>query len=370
MKKVLEVFGEPISRGGQESYVMTTLQNMDLSDLKVDLFTPYYCDNQEFLEFINRIGGKIIHNDLPFIVGGSRREIIPCFDRYLKEHKYDIVHIHSGSTSVLAYYAKVASKNGVKKIIVHSHSSGSKENLKHLLVKLYTYKIFNKYATDFCAASPEAAIWKYPRNVLPDVKILNNGIDLLKYKFSPNIRRQMRNNLQISDDCIVLGHVGRFTAEKNQIYIVNMLKRYISIYPNDDVKLILIGSGNELDKVKQKVRDLDLDNKIYFMGALGNISDYLQAMDVFLFPSVYEGLGIAGIEAQATGLPVICSMGIPKTMKVTNNVTFIDLNKMDDWCHEIHKVKNYTRKNLTNMITENGYNIVNTADIVRKMYFS
>ena len=172
MKRVLEVFGEPISRGGQESYVMSALQNMKLSDLHIDLFTPYYCDNQLYVDYINSIGGHVSHAEMPFKVGGTRREVISCFDNYLqKNEKYDVVHIHSGSISVLAYYARVASKNGVEKVIVHSHSSGAKENIKHFLMKLYAAGIFKTYATDFCACSIEAARWKFPKSVLPKVTV-------------------------------------------------------------------------------------------------------------------------------------------------------------------------------------------------------
>ncbi|MGN9135091.1 glycosyltransferase [Clostridium sp. HCP1S3_B4] len=369
MKKVLEVFGEPISSGGQESYVMSTLKNMDLSGLRVDLFTPYYCDNQEYIDYMKHIGGKVVYADFPFKVGGTRREIIPCFESYLKKNEYDVVHIHSGSISVLAYYARVAAKQGIKKVIVHSHSSGLKENLKHFLIKMYASCIFKKYATDFCACSIDAAKWKFPKSVLPKVKIMNNGIDLQIFRFNPIDREKNRKKFGIEDDELVLGHVGRFTYEKNQSFLLEVLKEYIGKKDNIKVKLILVGDGIEIEHVKQKVIDLVLDNYVIFVGSSDKVIDYLQAMDVFLLPSLYEGLGIVGIEAQATGLQVIASERIPSTVKVTKNIHFASLNDINKWCDEIDNLKIAKRKDHSEEVRENGFDIVVTAKEVRKLYF-
>ncbi|NMA31587.1 MAG: glycosyltransferase family 1 protein [Candidatus Methanofastidiosa archaeon] len=368
MKKVLEVFGEPISRGGQESYVISALQNMDLSNLSVDLFTPYFCDNQDYIEYINSIGGKVVHIDLPFKVGGTRREIIPYFEEYLNKNKYDVVHIHSGSISVLAYYARTASKNGINKVIVHSHSSGVKENLKHFLMKIYASGMFKMYATDFCACSMEAAKWKFPKSVLSKVKILNNGVDLEKYKFDSIIRQQMRNSYGIKDDELVLGHVGRFTHEKNQIFLIDIFKEYVNRI--GDAKLVLVGDGVEIKSVKNRAKELRIDEKIIFAGARNNVSEYMNMFDIFLFPSLYEGLGIVGIEAQAAGLPVIASKGIPEMMKASDNVCFISLDNTAEWIKDINRYRNKTRFNNTESIRNKGFDIKETSKVVLEMYMN
>ena len=368
LKKVLEVFGEPISRGGQESYVMSILQNMDLSELSIDLFTPYYCNNQECVDYISQIGGKVIHEDMPFIVGGSRREIIPCFDSYLKKNKYDIVHIHSGSVSVLAYYTRIAAKYGIQKIIVHSHSSGAKENIKHFLVKLYASGIFKKFVTDFCACSIEAARWKFPKNVLKNVKILNNGIDLSKYRYNFTARKKMRELYGIDENELILGHVGRFTYEKNQSFLLDILKKYIDTVGS--AKLILVGDGDQLKNVELKAERLGLKDKVIFTGSKGNVNEYMNMFDIFLFPSIYEGLGIVGIEAQASGLPVIASDRIPKSICVTNNVSFLSLDKELMWCKEIEKKKNVERISCIEEIKKKGFDILDTSNEVRLMYLS
>lgn len=366
MKKVLEVFGEPISRGGQESYVMSILQNMNLSGLSIDLFTPYYCDNQEYVDYINQIGGKVIHIDMPFIVGGSRREIISCFDSYLRKNKYDIIHIHSGSISVLAYYARVAAKYNAQKVIVHSHSSGAKENIKHLLIKLYASGIFKKYVTDFCACSIEAARWKFPKSVLKDVKILNNGIDFSKYRYNFTVRKKMREFYGIDENELVLGHVGRFTYEKNQSFLLDILKKYVDTIGN--AKLILVGDGNQLKNVKTKAERLGLKDKVIFTGTQSNINEYMSMFDIFLFPSIYEGLGIVGIEAQASGLPVVASDRIPKTMKISNNVFFIELDRISKWIERIDNCKKIIRCTDIKKIEKSGFNIKESVNKVLNIY--
>lgn len=368
MKRILEVFGEPISKGGQESYVMNMLKHIDLSMFNVDLFTPYYCDNQKYVNFIEANNGKVVAGNKPFIVGGSRREVIPVFEDFLQNNMYDIVHIHSGSISILAYYARVASKNGVKKVIVHSHSSGQKENIKHFLIKLYASVLFKKYATDYCACSKEAAKWKFPKSLLNRVRILNNGVDLKIFKFNPIIRNSTRKSLKIEDDWLVLGHVGRFTYEKNQIFLLNVLKSYLDAFPNSKVLLILVGDGIEIENVKKRAQQLNLSNYVKFIGATDDVNRYLQIMDIFLFPSLYEGFGIVGIEAQASGLPVIASTGIPTTIKICKNVSFIDLNNITSWVDTISKYRCEIRTSNYKYLKERGYDIVDSAQAVFNLY--
>lgn len=369
MKRVLEVFGEPISRGGQESYVLSALQNMSLSGLHVDVFTPYYCENQGYFDYFKSIGGSVFHADLPFIVGGTRREIVPCFVSFLNNHdKYDIVHIHSGSISVLAYYSRVASRNGIKKVIVHSHSSGSKETIKHFLIKRYASTIFKRYATDYCACSLEAAEWKFPKKILDKTKILKNGVDVDQFRFDSQKRNQIRNVLGINEETLVLGHVGRFTREKNQVFLVDLLKKYLILNPEQNVCLVLVGDGDELENVKRRAGYLNIDKFIKFIGASDIVPMYMQAFDIFLFPSLYEGLGIVGIEAQASGLPVIASKGIPVFMKVTSNVEFLSLGDIDIWCRKINEYKNKKREDTSEDIKQKGFELKETSKLIQKLY--
>lgn len=366
MRRILEVFGEPISRGGQESYVYNTLKHMDLSDFQIDLFTPYYCDNERYQKFIEGINGKIITGNVSFKVGGSRREIIPVFKQHLDQNKYDIIHIHSGSTSVLAYYSKYAYLSGAKKVIVHSHSSGEKENIKHWLIKRYSTLYFNKYVTDFCACSKEAAIWKFPKSKINNTLILKNGVDLNLFQFRQDERIEMRNLFNIDSKTLVLGSVGRFTKEKNQIFLVNLMADYVKI--NSNVILVLVGDGDEKSNVQERVKSLHLENNVIFAGSRDNVYDFMQMFDIFLFPSLYEGLGIVAIEAQATGLPVIASEGVPKDIKITDTVKFQNLDDHKGWLECISSFMNAERINQSNLVKKNGFDILDTAKNIYEMY--
>lgn len=370
MKRVLEVFGEPISMGGQESYVMNALMHMDLTDLHIDLFTPYYCDNIGYKTFMNEHGGAVIQGGLPFVVGGTRKEIIPVFKAYLAENEYDIVHIHSGSISVLAYYAREAYMVGIKRVIVHSHSSGVKENIKHFLIKQYASHLFKRYVTDYFACSLDAAKWKYPKKLLSEVKILKNGIDVDQFKFNPDIRKKLRKEYHIADDILVLGHVGRFTYEKNQSFLIDVLAQCFEKCKYKKFFLVLIGDGALLENVKMKVEKLGLEKNVIFLGAKDNVYDYMQMFDIFLFPSLYEGLGIVGIEAQASGLPIIASKGIPRTMKITDNVSFIDLEHIELWCDEIDREAGYNlgRSTYASEVVKKGFGVYDTAEELRRIY--
>lgn len=367
MIKIIEILGEPILRGGQESYVMSTIQNMDRSGLYIDLFTPYYCDNQQYQSYMKDIGGEIYCAGLPFAPGHSRRNIVSVLGKMLKKKHYEVAHIHSGSISVLMYAAKICKRMGIETIIVHSHSSGVKENLKHLLIKTFYSGSFRHYATKLCACSLEAAKWKFPKSLLKDTKILNNGIDLDKFKWNPLVRKKIRNELHIDESTFVIGHVGRFTHEKNQIFLIYILHQMIK--SNPQIKLVLVGDGEEKSAVEGKAKQLGVYDKVFFIGSVDNPQDYLQSFDVFIFPSLYEGFGLAGIEAQATGMPLVASTGIPRDIQVTENVSFLSLE--DDivtWEQEILKYREINRVDVSEYIRQRGFDIKKTSQDVRALY--
>lgn len=270
--------------------------------------------------------------------------------KFLKQHKYDIVHINSGSTFFLAIAAYVSKSLDIKKVIVHSHSSGEKENIKHKLIKAVAS--FSFCADEICAPSIEEAKWKFSQKLI-DKKliIIKNGIDINRFKFSLFKRVYMRKKLGISDDTLLLGHVGRFTEEKNQVFLVKLL----TYLRNTKYKLILVGDGNTFTKVKTVAKKLDVSKNIFFVGRKNNPEDYLQAMDVFLLPSKYEGLGLVAIEAQCSGLPVIASNTVPKDIKITPNVSFLSINAAQSWIHKLKEFSKFERKDESNLIEKNGF---------------
>ena len=321
--KVLEIFGEPISNGGQESFVINIIKHIDHSNMDIDLLTPYYCDNEYYKNIVEDLGGKIYTFDLKFTPGKNRFNLNKRIDSFLKIHHYDIIHIHSGSISVLCIMAFYAKKHGVKKIIVHSHCAAEKKNFKYRMVRLFSYPFIKLFPTVYCACSQVAGEWKYPRSVVNKMIILKNGVDLNDFSYNHSTRTDIRLKLNIPDDSFVIGHVGRFSYQKNHEFLIDIFEKVLEI--NSNAVLMLIGDGENKKEIELKIKELGIASKVRLCGLVNNVNDYMQAMDVFVLPSRYEGLPIVGVEAQASGLPVITSNNVSLELKITNDVQFLNL---------------------------------------------
>ena len=239
--------------------------------------------------------------------------------------------------------------------------------MKYYLLKMLTYPVLRFIPSDYCACSVEAGMWKFPKRIVKTkLQVVKNGIDLTKFHMDNEKRMEYRSLLNIADGTIVIGHVGRFSFVKNQEFLIEVLS--LVKQRNIDVKLMLIGTGETLHEIRDLVKVRDLENEVLFVGAIPNVYDYMQAMDIFAFPSRWEGLGIVGIEAQAVGLPVIASDVIPKEMKLVDSVSFLSLNNPEKWADCIVKTVFHIRRDSIEIIKEQGYDITNTAEIVRAIY--
>lgn len=368
MKRIIEIFGEPITLGGQESYLINVLKNINMEYFHIDFYTPYYCDNKEYRKFANVNNSIIFEGKIPFEPGKSRRNVIKPLEKYLSAKDYDIAHIHSGSITILAYCSMAAKKSGIKKVIVHSHCNGPKESIKHLALKQYGGLYIRRYATHYCACSVAAAEWKFTNDILDKTIILKNGIDTDKFSYNEKTRTRIRKQLKFDDDCYVIGNVGRFSPEKNQSYLIKIFSKLNEHFPNKKTGLLLVGNGELRNECQALVQKLGLIDKVVFTGAVINPEDFLQAMDVFAFPSLYEGLGIAAIEAIDAGLPVVASTNVPKDINLNNQVSFVDLSDEDLWVDRLLKYEGKQRANGSTIILEYGFDIKKTAEDVETLY--
>lgn len=369
MVRVLEAFGEPFSNGGQEAFIMNVLQNIDMSDLCIDFYTPYYCDNDYYKSIIEEKGGKVYEVGLNFAPGSSRLDIIKPLKQLLKKEKYDVIHIHSGSISCLAYSALAASMCGVKKIIVHSHSPALKKTLKYRLVKFVTSPIMAVCPTHYFACSKEAGEWKFSKRICKKkLEIVKNGIDVNKFVFNAEIRNNIRKSLEVEDNCFLIGHVGRFSKEKNHEFLIDIMSEVIK--KNSNSKLLLIGTGDEVENIKSKVNDLGLNDYVIFFGTTPNVNDYLQAMDCFVLPSLYEGLPVSTVESQAAGLKTICSNVMTSQVKITNLFEFMPLlDSAEKWADKILSYNDgYERLDVSEKICDAGFDICDTANVLKNVY--
>ena len=287
--------------------------------------------------------------------------------RYAK--KYDVIHGHEPNTAFI--YMKLAKKYGIKNRIIHSHNAKGADGITKKARNFILNQYGLKYVTNYCACSKKAA--KYLYGTTKHVNVINNAIDIDKFRFQPEVRSYMRKKLGV-ENMFVVGHVGRFAPQKNHEYIIDIFWQFHQKV--QDSKLILIGDGERMDKIKQKVSALHLDDAVLFEGVQNNVHEYMQAMDAFILPSMYEGLPVVCVEAQAAGLSCVVSKEVTREIKITKNVKFIGIdneypvlqsmvqsNQKDskDWVKELVKIRKTgivdDRKLYADKVAKQGFDI-------------
>ena len=350
--------GEPIrvlhvvtymGRGGLETMIMNYYRHIDRSKVQFDFLT-HRDEKWDYDDEIESLGGRIYH--LPRLNPFSPK-YLKSLDDFFRDHKeYDIVHCHQDCLSGIVL--KYAKKNGVPFTIAHSHNANQDKNLKYL-IKLAAKRNITKYADYLFACGKEAGRWMFNTD---DFTILNNAIDTESYIYDEEKSLNMRNKLGIENKFVV-GHVGRFRHQKNHSFIIDIFKKVSEI--RDDALLMLVGDGELMEDMKNKVSSLGLDDKVMFLGSRSDVSDLMQAMDVFIFPSLYEGFPLTMIEAQSSGLNCIISDKIPQECIISKNVKIVGLDKScTDWANEVINMDN-RKRNQCKEIENNKYDIKSNA---------
>lgn len=346
-----------MGRGGLETMLMNYYRNIDRDKVQFDFLT-HRDERWDYDNEIESLGGKIYH--LPKLNPFSK-SYLNALDKFFNEHKeYQIVHCHQDCLSGVVL--KVAKKNGVKFTIAHSHNANQDKNLKYL-IKLFEKRKIPKYADKLFACGNEAGRWMFNTD---NFEVLNNAIDTDLYTYNKEKADKVKKEFSIENKFVV-GHVGRFNYPKNHKFIIDVFNEVQKV--KEDSVLMLVGDGDLRAEIEQKVRDLGLSDKVIFTGVRSDVNDLMHGMDVFLFPSLYEGLGIVLIEAQAAGLKCIISENIPKDGVLTNDVTSISLNQSPAvWANEILKYQEYKRANNKEIIKKVNYDIKNNAKTLEHFY--
>ncbi len=344
---------------------MNIYRNIDRSKVQFD-FMVHYNEPGEYDKEIKELGGKIyvMPNTIPINYFKYKKALNKFFSYH---EKYKIIHSHLISTAFI--YNRIAKKYGKKICITHSHSSSSENSLKSKISDL-TSKLSENYTDIFFGCSKEACNYFFPKSVKKgtNMTIIKNAIDSKKYIYNEKIRNKIRKHLKIEDK-FVIGHIGRFSEHKNHDFLLDIFKE-IYIENNNSV-LLLIGKGPLESKIKSKINNLGLSKNVIFLGVINDIYNILQAIDVFLFPSLSEGFGIALLEAQASGLKCFTSKDVvPLDVKVTNLLEYISLNSSPDiWANKILKYKcGYERKDTSKEIINSGYDIKVQSEWFQKFY--
>lgn len=337
---VLQFFGEPLSYGGQEAFILNmykNFKNKKIKKIKYTFATPFHANNKELKELIRKKNDRLIAKNYKFESKQRKSFIIKTIKMLAKERTYDVVHIHSGSIFVLYKAAKAFKRSGCKTVIVHSHATGY-DNLKHKIAKTIYNLNFYKQADYFFACSKKAGEYKYSNQILKSekFKVIKNGIDLEKFKFDPEMRKAKRKELGLKDET-VLCNVGRFSEEKNQLFLLDIFKEYLKLNPNSF--LLLIGGAGPMEmQIKEKIKKCNLSNKVMLLKERKDIAELLCASDIFVFPSKFEGLGMAAIEAQASGLLTVCASIIPQETIISTDCLTMNLNDIAlEWAKNIDK---------------------------------
>ena len=333
--KVLEVNVDDLHSGGVYSLVKNVIVDKN-ADIKIDIGAIERFVNIENIKTLNNYNCDVYYVGYE---GCKWKKQFVCFNnlrKLLKRNNYDCVHIHADVSNKLLVSALAAKSVGVKKIILHSHAAGVDGN--HRLAKRNIHFICRRLlihiGTDFVACSGVAAAWMFPNIAKERIIIINNGVDLEKFRFNPEIRDKERKKLGLEKNKII-GHVGRFAYQKNHEYLIKIMERLHRIDPN--IKLLLIGEGPEKKRIRDLVKSKGLEDTIIFYGTSNSVNDLFQAMDVFVLPSHFEGIPKDGVEAQASGLPVLFSNQITPEAKITQNVEFLGINEenIEEWVKQI-----------------------------------
>ncbi|AMC94010.1 hypothetical protein AOC36_08425 [Erysipelothrix larvae] len=332
---ILHIVGEPLNFGGQETFLMNLIDNNNNVDLIHHILTPFECTNQKLVDVVKTNGGKVFFDSKPF---ESRLRKV-YFRKSIKKQlsnissSIDIAHIHSGSIYNLSQGSKIAKMIGIKQVFVHSHATGN-DNLKHKVIRFISQRTFLSYTDRFFACSKEAANWKFGKKVLAknECVIIPNGIKYEDYLYSDSSRHDYRDKLSLKNKFVII-QLARFSFEKNHSFSLQLFKELL--IKNTNLELILVGSGPLKGEILDTADKLEISNSILILENRTDVPQILSASDLLILPSIFEGLGLAAVEAQVSGLNVICSTNVPDEVKISDNIVFIDTEDKTKWTTEI-----------------------------------
>lgn len=348
--------------GGAETFLMKIYRNLDRTKYQMD-----FCVNLEgaYDEEIKALGGKIY-------VIPCKSENLKAFKQQLKDiivannYKY-VLRITSNAMGFLDL--KIAKKAGAQRCIARSSNSSDGKDFKKKIVHWIGKLLYSRFVDVRIAPSDLAAKYTFGTRMYKKGKviILHNALDINEYKFNQQSRNKIREEFGISEDTFLIGHVGRFAEQKNHMFLLEIFEEVIK--KDRHAMLLLVGKGELQEAVKNKAMQMGISEKILFAGVREDISAVLSAMDVFVFPSLYEGMPNTVIEAQATGLPCIIADTITKEANITGLIEYLPLEDASLWAENIEKAKCSSRMNTMECFVENKYDIESATDEFIKCIF-
>lgn len=359
MKKIIIVSTVGLIYDGITSVITSYLEAMNREDLKIYVVSTIMSESK-IEKKIEELGCEIVQ--LP-----SRRKspIVYFFSlaHFIRKNNIEVIHAH-GNSATLSIELLAGFLGGCKRRIAHSHNTRCDQVRADKMLR----PLFNLLYTDALACGNEAGLWLFRNRKF---KVLKNGRNVKKYSFSLEKRNEMRKRLDISD-CIAIGHVGGFFEQKNHKFLIKIFREVLNRKPN--AKLFLIGDGPLKDEIMKNVSDIR--KSVIFVGTVDNVNDYMQAMDIMVLPSLFEGLPLVAIEWQINGLPSLLSNTITEDCNITNMVRFESLEESPYiWTNDIlemlekeNRLENSQKA--IRLVRENGFDIDDNTKILEKIYKS
>lgn len=346
--------------GGIENYTMNYYRNMS-NDIYMDFITHEIKDEQ-YKKEIEEKGGKVyLFSTIDFKnLGQFLRQLKEFFNNH---HDYDIIHCNMANAAVFYFY--YAKKYGINVRIIHSHQNNYADKFLHKLRNIPLIHLGKKLATHNFACSKYAGDFLFGKN---NYYIINNAIDTEKFKYNENKRKEIRKKENLNEDELLFANIGRFCNQKNQLFLIDIFN--LIHKENENTKLFLIGRGELKDKIKQKIKEDELEDCIVIKEPIKNVNEYLQAIDALVMPSLYEGLPVIGVEAQCADVKCFFSNAITQETKISNETIYIDLqNCAEEWKNIIlKKLEKTERKDKTAELTQKGFNIKTESQKLEKLY--
>ena len=359
--RIAQVMGKMVS-GGLESVVMNYYRNIDREKIQFDFIIDEDSTHIPRDE-IESLGGRI------YLVPPYQHifKYMKTLKKLFKNNSYRIVHSHLNTLSVFPLYCAKLAKVPVR--IAHSHSTSNKKEWKKNILKNILKPFSKMFANQYFACSKWAGEWLFGEKVYQQgkIKIINNAIDLEKFTYNLETREKKRKELGLEGKFVV-GHIGRFVKQKNHEFLIDVFEKLQQKI--DNATLLLIGDGPLEKKVQQKIQELGIQEKVIFLGVREDVGEIYQAMDIFILPSIYEGLGMVAVEAQLADLPTFVSDEVPKEAKVTERIEFIKLSENSDvWSEKILNGMKEQKKERTIVdATDSVYNIKEQSKKLESYY--
>lgn len=358
MIRVLQCVND-MHRAGLETMLMNYYRNIDRTKIQFDFLT-HRPNKSDYDDEILSLGGKVYY--APRLYPQNYPAYFKYMKKFFAEHpEYQIVHSHIDSMSYLPLLA--AKKAGVPVRIAHSHNTSIDKDFKYIL-KQYFRKRITKAANYYCACGQEAGEFLFPEK---SFTFIPNAIEVDKFLYNKEVRDQKRKDLGLTNEFVV-GHVGRLSYQKNHELLIRIFNE---LHKKDtNTILLLIGVGEKEDEIKKQVHELKLDGCVRFLGNRDDVNELYQAMDVFVMPSLFEGIPVVGVEAQFAGLPCVFSDKVPVEVKFTEDSEFVPIEKNPkEWADIVlgKKVSSDRIKDL-DFIGTSIYNIKNAHKILEQYY--